>query len=187
MFYKKDSALFSWGSGPWPSKSRPINYKIRHWRNNHYNDKGNYQCANHIDPIKTVPSQFQADMSIAYITYRYTIISFTSMDQQRINSLIASYKPPPPIQQLCTQQYPNPRLSHFCCLAVLYHKFLSLFPPLHCPSHARIINSKSMPNRVCNTAADIRGLSKKYPTLGSYTTTKEFRVDLSCCTVLSVL
>lgn len=51
--------------------------------------------ANQTDPIRTVPSHFQADTSTANITYQYTIIRFTGADQQSINSLASSHKPAP--------------------------------------------------------------------------------------------
>ena len=46
---------------------------------------------NQTDPIKTVPSHFQADTSTANITYRYQIIRFAGADQQSVNSLPSSH------------------------------------------------------------------------------------------------
>ena len=125
--------------------------------------------SNQTDPIKTVPSHFQADTSTANITYQYTIIRFRGADQQSINSLASSHKAVPhnnysvPMST-CTHGYRT----------FVAELFLSSCPSLHCPSHARLHNSISTPNRVCNTVTD----SHNNP---------EFVLGFSCCTVSGAL
>ena len=126
---------------------------------------------NQTDPIKTVPSHFHADTSTANITYQYPIIRFTGADQQSINSLASSHN----LVAHNNYSVPMSTCTHGYRTFVAELSFItSASLRVHCPSHAKLHNSISMPNRVCNTVTDKHN-------------SPWVRSRSSCCTVMGAL